>query len=124
LSVPAPPAQSRLVPNNPEALAQRGDAHERAGLYDRAAEDYGRLIDIEPGNAKAWNNLCWDSAVLGRLEEALADCNEALRLAPNESTCLTFSPKKSLRIPRLVNAAGIYMVRLHHRGLSDCRNDG
>jgi tetratricopeptide (TPR) repeat protein len=122
--VPAPPAQSRLVPNNPEALAERGDAHERAGLYDRAAEDYGRLIDIEPGNAKAWNNLCWDSAVLGRLEEALADCNEALRLAPNESTCLTFSPKKSLRIPRHLNAAGIYMVRLHHRGLSDCRNDG
>jgi integrase len=25
---------------------------------------------------------------------------------------------------RHVNAAGIYMVRLHHRGLSDCRNDG
>jgi hypothetical protein len=32
--------------------------------------------DIEPGNVKAWNNRCWDRAVLGRLEEALADCNE------------------------------------------------
>jgi tetratricopeptide (TPR) repeat protein len=73
----------RLVPDNPEALAERGDTHERAGLYDRAAEDYGRLIAIEPGNAKAWNNSCWDRAVLGRLEEALADCNEALRLAPD-----------------------------------------
>jgi tetratricopeptide (TPR) repeat protein len=67
----------RLVPDNPEALAERGDANERAGLYDSAAEDYGRLIDIEPSNAKAWNNRCWDRAVLGRLEEALADCNEA-----------------------------------------------
>jgi hypothetical protein len=27
-------------------------------------------------------------------------------------------------IARHVNAAGIYMVRLHHRGLSDGRNDG
>jgi hypothetical protein len=27
-------------------------------------------------------------------------------------------------IARHVNAAGIYMVRLPHRGLSDCRNDG
>jgi tetratricopeptide (TPR) repeat protein len=67
-----------------EALAERGDAHERAGLYDRAAEDYSRLIVIEPNNAKAWNNRCWDRAVLGRLEEALADCNEALRVAPDD----------------------------------------
>jgi tetratricopeptide (TPR) repeat protein len=67
-------AALRLIPDNPEALAERGDVHERAGLYDRAAEDYGRLTAIEPGNAKAWNNSCWDRAVLGRLEEAIRRC--------------------------------------------------
>src|SRR5260370_15735183 len=36
----------RLVPADVEALAERGDAHERAGLYDRAAEDYSRLLVI------------------------------------------------------------------------------
>jgi tetratricopeptide (TPR) repeat protein len=53
-------AALRLVPSDPEALAERGDALERAGLYDRAAEDYSLLITIQPGNAKAWNNRCWD----------------------------------------------------------------
>jgi Restriction endonuclease/Tetratricopeptide repeat len=89
-------------------LAERGDAHERAGLYDRAAEDYGRLIDIEPGNAKAWNNSCWDRAVLGRLEEALADCNEALRLAPDDPATLDSRGFTYLKLGRFEQAIADY----------------
>jgi tetratricopeptide (TPR) repeat protein len=88
-------AALRLTPDDVDALAERGDAHERAGMYDRASDDYSRLIAIEPGNAKAWNNRCWDRAVLGRLDDALGDCNEALRLAPTD-------PGSTRRLPTMM----------------------
>jgi tetratricopeptide (TPR) repeat protein len=100
-------AAIRLVPDNPEALAERGDANERAGLYDR-------LIAIEPGNAKAWNNSCWDRAVLGRLEEALADCNEALRLAPNDPANLDSRGFTYLKLGRFEQAIADYDAALAH----------
>ena len=93
-------------------MAERGDAHERAGLYDRAAEDYGRLIAIEPGNAKAWNNRCWDRAILGRLEEALADCNEALRLAPDDPGTLDSRGFTYLKLGRFEQAIADYDAAL------------
>jgi tetratricopeptide (TPR) repeat protein len=95
-------------------LAERGDANERAGLYDRAAEDYGRLIDIEPSNAKAWNNRCWDRAVLGRLEEALADCSEALRLAPDDPATLDSRGFTYLKLGRFEQAIADYDAALAH----------
>ena len=93
-------------------LAERGDVHERAGFYDRAAEDYGRLTAIEPGNAKAWNNSCWDLAVLGRLEEALADCNEALRLAPDDPATLDSRGFTYLKLGRFEQAIADYDAAL------------
>jgi len=30
-----------------------------------------------------WNGRCWTKAIIGELQAALADCNEALRLDPN-----------------------------------------
>ena len=31
----------------------------------------------------AWNERCWTRAIVGQLQSALANCNEALRLQPN-----------------------------------------
>jgi tetratricopeptide (TPR) repeat protein len=93
-------------------LAERGDAHERAGLYDRAAEDYSRLIAIDPANAKAWNNRCWDRALLGRLEQALADCNEALRLAPDDPGSLDSRAFTYLKLGRFEQAIADYDAAL------------
>jgi Resolvase, N terminal domain len=59
-----------------------------AKIFSEKASGARRLIEIEPANAKAWNNRCWDRAVSVRLEEALADCNEALRLAPDDPATL------------------------------------
>ena len=95
-----------------DALAERGDVHERAGMYERAADDYSRLIALEPGNAKAWNNRCWDRAVLGRLDEALADCNEALRLAPNNSGALDSRGFTYLKLGRFEQAIADYDAAL------------
>jgi tetratricopeptide (TPR) repeat protein len=36
----------------------------------------------------AWNGRCWCRAIVGELQAALADCNEALRLEPNAAATL------------------------------------
>ena len=38
--------------------------------------------------AAAFDNRCWARAVVGILQKALADCNEALRLMPNNAATL------------------------------------
>jgi tetratricopeptide (TPR) repeat protein len=38
--------------------------------------------------AGVYNNACWAHAILGDLEAALADCNESLRLNPNDANAL------------------------------------
>jgi tetratricopeptide (TPR) repeat protein len=35
-----------------------------------------------------WNGRCWTRAIIGELEAALADCNEALRLKPDVAATL------------------------------------
>ena len=81
-------------------------------MYDRAADDYSRLIAIEPRNAKAWNNRCWDRAVLGRLDEALADCNESLRLSPGDSGTLDSRGFTYLKLGRFEQAITDYDAAL------------
>jgi tetratricopeptide (TPR) repeat protein len=44
-------------------------------------------INRQPNNSSARNNRCWARAILGephQLKQALDDCNEALRLRPND----------------------------------------
>jgi tetratricopeptide (TPR) repeat protein len=59
-----------------EALRQR----------DGAIADYGEAIRLTPANAAAWSGRCWSRAIIGELEPALADCNEALRLESSAGT--------------------------------------
>jgi tetratricopeptide (TPR) repeat protein len=35
-----------------------------------------------------WNGRCWTRAIVGELQAALADCNEALRLKPDVAATL------------------------------------
>ena len=45
--------------------------------------DYGHVTKLQPQNAAAWNSRCWTRATIGRLQDALGDCNEALKLKPD-----------------------------------------
>jgi tetratricopeptide (TPR) repeat protein len=79
----------RLDPKSATAFSNRGVAYERKGQYDRAIEDYSQVIRLDPQNAAAFNSRCWERAIVGReLREALADCNESLRLKPNDADTL------------------------------------
>ena len=41
------------------------------------------MIRLNPKHAGALNDRCWVRAIIGDLRDALKDCNEALRIAPN-----------------------------------------
>jgi hypothetical protein len=69
------------------ALAWRAAAYTRDGDIENARKDYGTLLSLvqkEKRETPQWYNFhCWISAVLNlELENALASCNTALRMAP------------------------------------------
>jgi tetratricopeptide (TPR) repeat protein len=68
----------------PTALAHfnRGNAYLGKSQYDQAIDDYNQAIRLKPDFAAAYDNRCWARAVTGDLKLALADCNQAIRLAP------------------------------------------
>ena len=62
------------------AFNYRGGAFYYAGKVERAVEDYEQAIKLDPFYAHAYNNRCWSGAVLGRTEQAAADCTKVLKL--------------------------------------------
>ena len=48
--------------------------------YDRAIQDFDQAIKLDPNNAPAFGNRCLARATVNRLQKAVVDCNEALRL--------------------------------------------
>jgi len=74
----------KLDPRYAAAYHQRGLALTMTRQYERARADYNLAIELEPDNARRYNGRCWGLAIAGKaLDQALADCNTAIRLAPN-----------------------------------------
>jgi len=65
-------------------LYNRGTSRQFLEDFEGAAADYGRAIEINPEKANAYNGRCWAYAMLRRPDEALADCDESLRLVPDD----------------------------------------
>ncbi len=65
-----------------------GNAYSAKDNHYQAIEDYSEAIAFDPGHAWAYNNRCWSYGILRRAEEALPDCNEALRLLPDQPEML------------------------------------
>ena len=99
----------RLAPGDVIALQNRGHAYEGKQDYDRAIADFSEAIRIEPMFAYAFNDRCYARAIQGRaLQEALADCNEALRLIPNEPHALDSRGLAYLKLDEVDNAIADY----------------
>lgn len=77
----------RLQPNLQTAMELRDIALRGVGdAQGRSIEVFTRQIEADPTNAALWNNRCWQRAVEGvDLDLALIDCNEALRLDPENA---------------------------------------
>jgi tetratricopeptide (TPR) repeat protein len=71
------------------AYYNRANARLQKGEYRKAIDDYSKAIDHDPQNASALHERCFARAVIGvDLEDALSDCNESLRIRPNDSETL------------------------------------
>jgi len=79
---------SALERSGPDAdtYANRGFVYLDQDDYEKAVEDFSAAIDLAADNAENWNGRCWARAMWGRqLDEAQADCDEALTLDPEMS---------------------------------------
>lgn len=70
----------------PDTMAKvyytRGLMHRRLGQNDVALQDYNASLRLVP-STDVYNSRCYLFAITNRLQDALKDCNEALRLNPN-----------------------------------------
>ena len=75
-----------LQPNHALAHYNRGYAHFARQDYEQAIADYTRAIEADARMGWAFNNRCLTRIIVGRdLAEALSDCDEALRLQPDNA---------------------------------------
>jgi tetratricopeptide (TPR) repeat protein len=73
-----------LQPNHALAYYNRGYAHFARQDYEQAIADYTRAIEADARMSWAFNNRCLTRMIAGRdLAEALSDCDEALKLQPD-----------------------------------------
>lgn len=73
-----------LQPDNALANYNRGYANFARQDYDKAIADYTRAIKADARMSWAFNNRCLTRMVVGRdLAKAVSDCDEALKLQPD-----------------------------------------
>lgn len=93
-------------PNYPPALINHGALEAHAGRYDLALGDYDKAILADPANAPALRNRCEARLALKKdPNDALADCNEALRLQPGNPSALMLRREAYTRLGRCTEAA-------------------
>jgi tetratricopeptide (TPR) repeat protein/predicted aspartyl protease len=106
--------------------AEQADPSQRASIaydyesnsrFEAAVAEYDKLVASQaPGDdlAQALNNRCWARGLWGKqLEEALNDCNQALKLKPGFAPYLDSRGLIELRLGRLDLAIADYDAVLH-----------
>jgi tetratricopeptide (TPR) repeat protein len=68
--------------------AMRGDGEGAKLDLERAEAEYGKLLSKRPWDYEDLDGRCMVRAHLGRLDEALADCEASLRHCPNKTALL------------------------------------
>jgi len=65
-----------------------GNAYSAKGNHHQAIEDYGEALRLDPAHGWAYNNRCWSRGLLRQSSDALQDCDEALRILPDQPEIL------------------------------------
>ena len=78
-----------LAPEDVGLLHERAQAYEGKGDFKRASIDYGEVMRLKPRFIAAYRDRCNMRMMFGReLPQALGDCNDALKLLPNDPLTL------------------------------------
>ena len=78
-----------LAPQDVGLLHERAQAYEGKGDFTLASRDYGEVIRLAPRFIAAYRDRCNLRMIFAReLPQALGDCNDALKLLPNDPLTL------------------------------------
>jgi tetratricopeptide (TPR) repeat protein len=103
----------RIDPAAVRPLQARADANARAGRFDVAVQDLDRALALTPGSAVLLNTRCWIRAGWGQqLDQAAADCAEALKSDPKSAAYLDSRGLVNLRLGKLDDAIADYSTAL------------
>lgn len=103
----------KLNPRSAYAYNNRGASFQRKGDFARASADYGEVTKLQPKNIDAWAARCWVRAAGGReVQQALSDCNEALKLKADAPDILDTRGFVNLRLGRHDDAIRDYDAAL------------
>ncbi|MGH7791738.1 MAG: tetratricopeptide repeat protein, partial [Thermodesulfobacteriota bacterium] len=64
------------------AFFQRGYEYQMSGEFNLAIEYYKRSIEVHP-TAEAYTFLGWTYSFQGKLQEAIAECKNAIKVDPD-----------------------------------------
>lgn len=73
-----------LMPDDPNAYFNRGNAYADVKDYDRALADYNRTIVLNANYAPAYYNRGIAYRMVGDYDSAIADYTQTIRLTPND----------------------------------------
>jgi tetratricopeptide (TPR) repeat protein len=118
-----------LTPNNFRLYQDRAQAYEMKAQYDRAIADYSEVIRMQPRLAATYIDRCHVRLISNReLPQALADCNEALRLVPSDIAARDYRGLAHLRLGHydkaivdydaVLKASSIRATALYGRGVA------
>lgn len=81
--------------------------------YARAIADFDQAVALDPNLATAYNNRCWTKVIVARqLEQAVSDCDAALRINPHNIYALENRGFAYLKLGRFHDAIGGFNAAL------------
>ncbi|OVA04051.1 Tetratricopeptide repeat-containing domain [Macleaya cordata] len=93
-----------MVSSDPEEVKRAGNEEYKRGHFAEALCLYDRAISISPGNAACHSNRAAALTGLGRLSEAVRECEEAVRLDPGYGRAHQRLASLHLRLGQVENA--------------------
>jgi tetratricopeptide (TPR) repeat protein len=94
-------------------LEARSIIYAETDRYEDALADGDEIIRLALNEADAYDHRCWIRAVAGRdLDKALADCNRALALKPNDPATLDSRGLVNFKLGHLQDALSDYNMAL------------